>query len=112
MQSFLVAWRFLLLISIFAFPQLLGILFYFRLSRAPRWVAAIVGTLAPVVLFIWLAPIFLFAGIREAYANGDRCGMPAMGALLVLFAGTTIQLVLGLFVQAALSARRRHGPRD
>ena len=74
--------------------------------------AAIAGTLAPVVLFIWLAPIFLFAGIREAYANGDRCGMPAMGALLGLFVGTTIQLVLGLFVQAALSARRRHRPRD
>lgn len=100
--------RFLLLISIFVFPQLLGILLYFRLSRAPRWVAAIVSILAPAVLFVLLAPIFLFAGMREAYARGEVCGMPALGALFVLFAGTLIQLVLGMFTQLALSARRRH----
>ena len=107
MQSLLIAWRFLLLAGIFAFPQLLGILLYFRLSRAPRWVAAIVSALAPAVFFVFLAPIFLFAGVREAYARGEMCGMPAWGALLVLFAGTIIQLVLGMFTQVALSARRR-----
>ena len=107
MQSLLIAWRFLLLISIFAFPQLLGILLYFRLSWAPRWVAAIAGAIAPAILFVLLAPIFFFAGIREAYANGERCGMPAFGALMLLFAGTIIQLVFGLFTQLILRVSRR-----
>jgi hypothetical protein len=57
MQSFLIAWRFLVLPSTFAFPQLLGILLYFRLSRAPRWVAVIAGVIAPAIFFVWLAPI-------------------------------------------------------
>jgi len=105
MQSLLIAYRFLLLISTFAFPQLLGILFYFRLSWAPRWVAAIAGAIVPAILFILLGPIFLFAGIREAYANGERCGMPALGALMLLFAGTIIQLVLGVFTQMILRRR-------
>ena len=107
MQSVLIAWRFLLLASIFVFPQLLGILLYFRLSRAPRWVAAMAATLAPAVFYVWLAPIFLFAGVREAYARGEGCGMPALAALFFLFAGTAIQLALGLFIQLTLSGRRR-----
>lgn len=109
MQSLLIFWRFLSLISTFAFPQLLGILLYFRLSRTPRWVASIVAVLAPAIFFLLLSPIFLFAGVREAYARGGRgCGMPAMGAILILYAGTIIQVVLGLVTQLALSARRRH----
>ena len=111
MESFLIVWRFLLLIGIFAFTQLLGILLYYRLSRAPRFVAVIAGILAPAVFFVLLAPIFLFAGIREASANGPTCGMPALGAMLILFAGTTIQLVLGLITQVVLSARRRQASR-
>lgn len=105
MQSFLIAWRYLLLASIFVFPQLLGILLYFRLSRAPRWLTAIACTLAPTILFVLLAPLFFFAGIRE----DDTCGMPAFGAILVLFAGTIIQLGLGIFIQMILwTSRRKH----
>ena len=101
-ESLSTAWSFLLLASTFAFPQLLGILLFFRLSRAPRWVAAIAGTIGPAIFFVWLAPIFFFAGLREAYANGERCGMPALAALSVLMAGTIIQLVLGLITHVIL----------
>ena len=108
MESLLVAWRFLLLTSIFAFPQLLGILLYLRLGHLPRWFASIAAVLTPGILFFWLAPILLFSGIREAYAAGEmRCGMPAMAALLVLFAGTIIQLVLGVITQVALYPRTK-----
>jgi hypothetical protein len=107
MESFLVAWRSLLFASIFAFPLLLGILLYFRLSRAPRWLAVIVGTLAPAIFFFWLAPIFFFAGLREAYAHGETCGMPAFAAMLLLLTGTIIELGLGIVTQAALSVKRR-----
>ena len=111
MESFLIAWRLLLLFGVFAFTQLLGILLYFRLSRAPRFIAVIVGILAPAVFFVLLAPLFLFAGMREASGDGPTCGMPAFGAILVLYAGTIIQLVLGLIIQGILLAMRRHSPR-
>ena len=107
MQSLVIAWRFLLLISTFAFPQLVGILLYFRLSWVPRWVAVITCAIAPAILFVLLAPILFFAGIREAYANGERCGMPAFGALMLLFVGTIIQLIIGVFSQMILRSTRR-----
>ena len=107
MESFLIAWRFVLLTGVFAFTQLLGILLYFRLSRVPRFIAVIAGILAPAVFFVLLAPIFLFAGIHGASAAGGNCGMPAFGAILALYAGAIIQLVVGLIIQVALLVRRR-----
>ena len=107
METLLIVWRFLLFGSILIFPQLLGILLYFRLHCAPRWIAAIAAALLPAIVFFWLAPIFLFAGIREAYARGEGgCGMPAMAGAFLLLAGTLIQLGVGLIAQAVLLARR------
>ena len=93
METLLIVGRFLLFGSLLIFPQLLGILLYYRLRRAPRWIAAIATALLPAIVFFWLAPIFFFAGIREAYARGERsgCGMPALAATFVL-AGTVGQL--------------------
>lgn len=96
-----------MLFGVFAFTQLLGILLYFRLRRLPRFLAVIAGILAPAVFFVLLAPILLFAGIHGAKAAGENCGMPAFGAILALYAGTIIQLVVGLIVQVALFVRRR-----
>lgn len=107
METLLIVWRFLLLTAIFVFPQLLGILLYFRLRRAPRWLAFIAAALVPAIVFYWLAPIYLFAGVREAYARGEGCGMPALAAAFFLLAGTGIQLGGGVFTQVVLSKRRR-----
>ena len=109
METLLIVGRFVLLGSILIFPQLLGILFYYRLSRAPRWIAAIAAALLPAIVFFWLAPIFFFAGIREAYARGEGrgCGMPAIAAAFLFLAATVGQLLAGVFAQLVLSARRR-----
>ena len=109
METLLIVWRFVLLGSILIFPQLLGILVYFRLSRAPRWLSVIVAALLPAIVFFWLAPNFFFAGIREAYARGEGrgCGMPAMAAAFLFLAGTVGQLLAGVFAQIILSSRRR-----
>ena len=107
METLLIVSRFLLLAVILVFPQLLGILLYFRLSRAPRWLAFILAALAPAIVFFFLAPIHLFAGMREGYARGEGCGMPVMAATLMLFAGTIIELGGGLFAQVVLVTRRR-----
>jgi len=106
--------RFLLLGSLLIFPQLLGILLYYKLSRAPRWIAAIAAALLPAIVFFWLAPIFFFAPIREAYARGEAggCGMPAMAAAFLFLAGTAIELFAGVFAQLVLSSRRRRKARS
>ncbi len=107
MQTLLIVWRTLLLAGIVVFPQLLGVLLYYRLRRAPQWLAFIAATLLPAIVFFWLAPIFLFAGVRGAYARGDRCGLPLMAAAFFLLAGTIMQLGAGLFTQMVLATRRR-----
>jgi len=106
MQTLLAVWNFVLLAGIIAFPQLVGVLLYYRLTWAPRWVGAIVAALAPAVLFFWLARIILAAGLRKAFPNGMGCGMPVVFAIFVLFAGTAVQLVLGVITQMVLSRRR------
>ena len=100
-------WGFLLLATIFAFPQLLGILLYFRLSRAPRWLATIAGALAPAVIFFALAAIFLTAKSGED-ANRPGCGLAALAVVVFLYGGTIVQLVLGVVTKMVLSATRRH----
>ena len=112
METLLIVWRFLLLAAILVFPQLLGILLYFRLSRVPRWVAAIAAALAPAVFFFWFTRLLMIAQLREAYAHGERCGMPAVAAGILLLAGTTIQLFGGIFTQMILSSRRRRKVRS
>jgi hypothetical protein len=107
MESLLVVWRTALFISTFAFPQLFGVLLYFKLSRAPKWLAVVASTLAPSLIFLFLAPIFLFAGIREAQAAGPvTCGMPAFAAILILFTGIITEFFVSLIVQGLL--RQRH----
>jgi hypothetical protein len=112
METLLIVWRFLLLAAILVFPQLLGILLYFRLSRVPRWVAAIAAALAPAVFFFWFTRLLMIAAFRETYAHGEGCGMPAVAAGILLLAGTTIQLFGGIFTQMILSSRRRRKARS
>ena len=108
METLLTVWRFVLFGGIFIFPQLLGILLYYRLSRAPRWIAVTAAALLPAIVFFWLGPIFLFAGIREAYARDQSgCGMAAAAAGIIFLALTAIQLLVGVSAQLVLSARRR-----
>lgn len=106
MQSLVRAWGFVLLASVFVFPHLLGILLYYRLQWAPRWMARAAAILAPALIFFWLAPILFFAGIREAYASGMNCGMPAVAAGIFLLFATVVQLVLGLVTHVVLAARK------
>ena len=108
METWLIVWRWVLFGGILIFPQLLGILLYYRLSRAPRWIAAIASALLPAIVFFWLAPIFFFAPIREAYLrHPSGCGMPAVAAGIIFLALTAIQLLVGVSAQLVLSARRR-----
>jgi hypothetical protein len=107
METLVAAWRFLVLASVFVFPQLFGVLLYYRMKWAPGWVARTVAILAPAVIFYWLGAIFFFAGVREATARGEAgCGMPALFAAFALLTGTVIQVALGLVTHAVLRRRK------
>lgn len=107
MESLVQVWRFLMLAGVFVFPQLFGILLFYRLHWAPRWLARVAAILAPAVVFYWLAAIFFFAPMREAAARGEvGCGMPALAAAIFLLFGTLVQVVLGLVTHAMLSRRK------
>ena len=106
MQSVLVVWRLLLTISTFVLPQLLGVLLYFRLTRFPRWLAHGLAFLTPAVLFFYLSPLFFFEGLREAQLSGKvTCGMPALGATVMVLFGTAAQVFVSLVVQLYLFRR-------
>ena len=95
------------MLSTFVLPQLLGVLLYFRLKRFPRWLAHGLGVLAPTLLFFYLAPIFFFAGLREAQLRGEvTCGLPVMAATLLCLMGTVAQVFVGLTVQLYLHRRQ------
>jgi len=107
MESLVRAWGLVLLASVFVFPHLVGVLLFYRLHRAPKWIARTAAILAPAVIFFWLAPILFFAGLREAAASGMNCGMPAVAAGIFLLFGTAVQLVLGVVTHVVLAARRK-----
>ena len=108
MESLFIFWRVLSLLSMFLFPQLIGVLLHFRLVRSSRVLAFALGLLVPAVLFFYLAPLVWFAGLREAYRSGDGgCGMPAVAAGVMILAGTVAELILSLPIQRYLLRRNR-----
>jgi hypothetical protein len=108
MESLLIFWRLLALGSMFVFPQLLGVLLYFRLVRRSRRLAFALGFLVPAVLFFFLAPLFFFAGFPEAESNRQGgCGMASMAAALIVVAGTAAELIVSVPVQLYLFRRNR-----
>jgi len=111
MESILMLGRLLSFISLLVFPQVLGVLLYFRLRRLPNWIAITVAALTPSLVFFFLSPLFFFAGFKEAQARGElTCGMPAMAALVMMFTGSIAELVGGIIVQSVVSVRRRRSP--
>lgn len=108
MESLLIIGRLLLLLSVFVFPQLLGILLYYRLAWLPKWLARVVCVLATAFAFLFISPVFFFAGIREAQLRGDlNCGMPAMAATMMVLIGTGFSLFIAGAIHLRLFLRSR-----
>ena len=100
MDSLAIVGRLILFLTALVFPQLFGALLYVRLNRYCKVLARVLAALAPAILFFFLSPSFFFAGIEEAQARGElNCGMPALGALMLLFFFTAFELAIGLIVQ-------------
>jgi hypothetical protein len=99
MESLFIISRWLLLLSVFVFTQLLGVLLYFRLTRFPKWLAHSLGVVAAALAFFFLSPLFFFAGIRDAQLRGEvTCGLPALAAAFMVLFGTGFQLFVGVAI--------------
>jgi hypothetical protein len=91
------------LFSLFALPQLLGVLLYFRLARLPRLLAFALGVLVPTILFFYFARMFFYAGLVEATAKDQvTCGMPFVAAAIMILTGTVVQSVVAFIIQLCL----------
>lgn len=108
MESLFIAWKLLLLLSLFVFTQLLGVLLYYRLVRLPAWQARAFSLVGATFAFLYLAPMFFFPGMREAQLRGEvNCGMPAMAAAFMVLVGAGFQLVVAAAIHLWLSRRGR-----
>lgn len=108
MESLLIVWRLLLLLSLFVFTQLLGVLLYFRLARLPKWLARGFCLVVAGIAFLYLSPMFFFAGLHEAQLRGEvTCGMPAVAATFMVLIGTGLQLFIAAAIHLWLSRRGR-----
>jgi hypothetical protein len=104
METVQIIWNFTSLFSVFAVPQLLGVLIYFRLRRFRRGLAHVAGFLLTTASFICLSYLFFLYLPAKAHPE-ERCGLPLMGALFVTMAGTVITISLSLIIQAILKKR-------
>jgi uncharacterized protein (DUF486 family) len=91
-----IIWSFLLLFSVFAFSLLMGTLLFFRLRRF-HFLAHLLGTLLPFVLFIFFSWLIYIYGFYRAHPD-ERCGGPLMGALGIIGLG-----IFGLAVFSPLA---------
>ena len=108
METLFIIGRWLLFLSLFGFTQLLGVLLYYRLTRLPKWLARGFCVVVTGFAFLFLSPIFFFAGLREAQLRGEiNCGMPAMAATLMVFIGTGFQLAIAAAIHSWLFFRSR-----
>lgn len=103
METLYELWNFVPLFSVLVFPQLFGILLFFRLKGRWHFLAHFLGFLTPIVLtvvFEWM--IFMYR-----YYNGhpnDTSDGHLMGASLLILVSVALQFVVGLFAQLMLHA--------
>ena len=101
METLTTIWNFLLLGCLIAFPQLLGVLVYFKLKPVHRWLGLVAGTLLPVILFIgfsWMIFIYRYYRLHP----DDSCGGQLFGASLIVLMGAVLEIVLSVVVQVLL----------
>ena len=107
MELIQTAWKLLLFFSVFALPQLLGVLAYFRLRRFHNLLAHLVGFLIPPALYLCFS-LLLSDYLRQTGPTQKGCGMAAVAAgFIILIGGTGAQIIFSLTAQLTLRGRHR-----
>jgi hypothetical protein len=104
METIQITWNLLSFFSLFAVPQLLGVLIYLRIRRFQRVLAHVSGFLLTTTSFIGLF-FFLLVYLPAKAHPDEKCGLPMMGAIFTLLFGTVITLLLSLTIQLILRKR-------
>jgi hypothetical protein len=93
-----------LLGTMLVFPQLLGVLLFFVLKSRPHFLAHALSFIAPVLVSIFFTWMIFIYNFNQAHPN-ERCGMPILGALVIMLVGGCLQIIFGAFAQVALHWR-------
>jgi len=104
MEAVHTIWSFVLLFSMLAFAQLLGVLLFFVLKGRPHILAHFLSFVAPVflsILFIWM--IFMYR-YYQAHPD-DHDGGQLFAASLLMLLCACLQLIFGAMIQIALHSR-------
>jgi CDP-diglyceride synthetase len=96
-------WALLKLFAFFAFPQLLGILVFFRIRRY-YLLARLAAFLIPIALHVVFGWLFLVVSYYRVHPN-ERCGGPMLGAIGAILFGLAVHASLGGWVQIFLPRR-------
>lgn len=108
MDSIQPIWNLFLLFSLFALPQLIGVLAYFRIRRLHHLLAHLAGFLIPPALFFYFSRMVFTHPAHEGQAEGG-CGMAAVAAGFIILGGTAMQMFFSLVSQLLLRVGRKAG---
>jgi len=106
MEAIGVIWSFTLLFSLFAFAELMGILLFIRVKHSHHFLAHLLGTLLPVLLYIvlsWMVFVYRYYRLHPH----ESCGGPLLGALGIIAFGTFILSIVSPCVQMLLHTEVR-----
>jgi hypothetical protein len=100
-------WNFMLLFGLLAFPQLLGVLLFFRLKRYRHFLAHAAAFTVPLVLFVFLSWLVFIYAYFQRHPGYDPEGGQLFGFLFIVAFGGALQILGGLIAQVALHANVR-----
>jgi hypothetical protein len=104
MEAVQIIRNFVFLFSTMLFPQLLGVLLFFRLKGRPHFLAHALSFVTPILLSMFFAwTIFMYRYYQ--LQPDERCGGPLLGALMLMLVSAGLQSVFGTLAQVALHAR-------
>jgi hypothetical protein len=105
MEAILTIWSFLLFLGLLAFPQLLGVLLFFRLKRYQHFPAHVFAFIFPLLLFVFLSWLIFIYAYSRRHPGYDPEGGQLMGFMFVIVFGGALQILGGLVAQFALHAK-------
>ena len=108
METLAIAYRLVSWVSMFVVPLSFAILLYIYLRKYSRVLAHIVAfVFPPSITFYFCHMVMAQSFDRMVAENSGRpgCGLPALGALIILFAGTIAQVIASVTVQTILFVR-------
>ena len=98
-------WRFSLFFGLLVFPQLLGVLLFFRLKRYQHFLAHACAFIFPLVLYVFLCWLIFIYAYFQRHPGYDPEGGQLFGFLAVVTFGGALQILGALIAHLLLHGR-------